>query len=313
MTVHSHHATDVSRKLLIATIATALFVVIELIAGIAASSLSLIGDAFHNFTDTLALLLALVAVRIERRPANAAKTYGYHRAGVLAAFINSGMLVAFTIYLFYEAVHRLRVPHAVDSRAMLVVAAAAFVLNAAITWWLHDEGRHDLTVRGAMLHMLGDAASSVGIVVAALLIARTGRPFWDPAVSILIGILILWSSFGVLREAVNLLLEGTPPGIDPDEVTRAIAAVDGILGVHHLHVWALGPSRRALSAHLIVGDVPLKSTSQLLGRVNALLEHEYAIEHTTIQFELADCPEDDPFCQGTGDRGQGTGKTVQTV
>jgi cobalt-zinc-cadmium efflux system protein len=310
---HHHDPAVVSRKLLIATIATAVFVVVELIAGIAANSLALVGDAFHNFTDTLALLLALLALRIERRPATATKTYGYHRAGVLAAFINSGTLVAFTIYLFYEAVHRLRVPHAVDSRAMLVVAAAAFVLNAVITWSLHDEGRDDLNIRSAVLHMLGDAASSVGIVIAALLIARTGRPFWDPAVSMLIGVLILWSSFGVLREAVNLLLEGTPPGIDPDEVTRAIAALDGILGVHHLHIWALGPSRRALSAHLIVGDIPLKTTSNLLARVNELLEHEYRIEHTTIQFELANCPDDDPFCQGTGDRGQGTGKTAQTV
>jgi len=129
-------------------------------------------------------------------------------------------------------------------------------------------------------------------------------------VSILIGILILWSSFGVLREAVNLLLEGTPPGIDPDEVTRAIAAIDGILGVHHLHIWALGPSRRALSAHLIVGDVPLKMTGELLASVNRLLEHDYAIEHTTIQFELADCPEDDPFCQGAGGRAQGAGATT---
>jgi cobalt-zinc-cadmium efflux system protein len=292
--MHAHH--DVSRKLLIATIATAAFVVVELIAGIAAHSLALVGDAFHNFTDTLALVLALMAVRIERRPANATKTYGYHRAGVLAAFINSGTLVAFTIYLFYEAVHRLRVPHAVDSRAMLIVAAIAFVLNAAITWWLHDEGRHDLNVRSAVLHMLGDAASSVGIVIAALLIARTGRAFWDPAMSIVIGILILWSSFGVLREAVNLLLEGTPPGIDPAGVTRAIESVDGILGVHHLHIWGLGSARRALSAHLIVGDVPLKATSQLLGRVNALLHDEYGIEHTTIQFELADCPEEDPYC-----------------
>jgi len=294
--MHSHDPAVVSRKLLIATIATAVFVVIELIAGLVANSLALVGDALHNFTDTLALLLALVAVRVARRPANAAKTYGYHRAGVLAAFINSATLAAFTIYLFYEAVHRLRVPHAVDSRAMLVVAAAAFVLNAAITWWLRDHSHEDLNIRSAVLHMLGDAASSVGIVIAALLIARTGRPFWDPAVSILIGILILWSSFGVLREAVNLLLEGTPAGIDPDEVTRAIAAIDGVIGVHHLHVWALGPSRRALSAHLIVGDVPLKSTSQLLGRVNELLHDEYAIEHTTIQFELADCPEEDPYC-----------------
>lgn len=305
MTRHTHHATDLSRKLLIATVATALFVVVELIAGFAANSLALIGDALHNFTDTLALLLALVAVRIGRRPANPAKTYGYHRAGVLAAFINSGTLVAFTGYLFYEAVHRLRTPHAVNSRAMLIVAAGAFALNAAITWWLHDDGRDDLNIRSAVLHMLGDAASSVGIVVAALLIARSGQPFWDPAVSILIGILILWSSFGVLREAVNLLLEGTPAGIDPDEVTRAITAVDGILGVHHLHIWGLGAARRALSAHIIVGDVPLKATGQLLARVNALLHDDYGIEHTTIQFELADCPEEDPYCQGAERRGQG--------
>jgi cobalt-zinc-cadmium efflux system protein len=294
---HDHHAhTDVSRKLLIATIATALFVVVELIAGLAANSLALVGDAFHNFTDTLALVLALAAVRIERRPANPGKTYGYHRAGVLAAFINSGTLVAFTLYLFYEAVHRLREPHPVDSRAMLIVAAAGFVLNGAITWWLHDDGRHDLNVRSAVLHMLGDAVSSVGIVIAALLIASGGRPFWDPAMSILIGLLILWSSWGVLREAVNLLLEGTPAGIDPDDVTRAILAVDGILGVHHLHIWGLGAARRALSAHIIVGDVPLKATGQLLARVNALLHDDYGIEHTTIQFELADCPEEDPFC-----------------
>lgn len=294
--MHSHDHADVSRKLLIATIATGVFVVVELIAGFAANSLALVGDAIHNFTDTLALLLALVAVRIERRPANAAKTYGYHRAGVLAAFINSGTLAAFTIYLFYEAIHRLRVPEPIDSRAMLIVAAAALVLNAAITWWLHDDGHHDLNVRSAVLHMLGDAVSSAGIIVAAILIARTGRVFWDPAVSILIALLILWSSFGVLREAVNLLLEGTPQGIDPDAVTRAIAAVDGVIGVHHLHIWALGPARRALSAHLIVGDVPLKSTSQLLASVNRLLERDYAIEHTTIQFELADCPEEDPYC-----------------
>src|ERR1051326_7106022 len=191
--MHSHDPAVVSRKLLIATIATALFVVIEMIAGVAASSLALVGAALHNFTDTLALLLALVAVRVARRPANAAKTYGYHRAGVLAAFINSGTLAAFTIYLFYEAVHRLRVPHAVDSRAMLVVAAAAFVLNAAIPWWLRDHSHDDLNVRSAVLHMLGDAASSVGIVIAPLLLARTGRPFWDPPVPILIGILIPWS------------------------------------------------------------------------------------------------------------------------
>jgi len=298
---HHHHHTaaelpSLSRKLFIATIATLVFVVVELAFGWWANSLALIGDALHNFTDTLALVLALLAVRLERKPATATKSYGYHRAGVLAAFINAGTLAAFTIFIFWEAVQRFRTPEAVNSKTMLIVAAAAFVLNATITWSLRHEGRDDLNIRSAVLHMLGDAVSSLGIVAAALLIAFTGTVVWDPAVSIVIGVLILWSSFGVLRETVNLLLEGTPSGIDPDEVTRSIAAIDGVLGVHHLHIWALAPSRPALSCHLLVGDIPLKSTAELLAGVNELLEHEYGIEHTTIQFEFASCPDDDPFC-----------------
>jgi cobalt-zinc-cadmium efflux system protein len=293
---HDHDHSHVSRKLVIASVATIAFVVIEVAVGFWAHSLSLIGDAIHNFTDTLALVLALVAVRLERRPGTAEKSYGYHRAGVLTAFVNAGALVALTIYIFWEAVARLRAPHAVDSRAMLITAAAALVLNSAITMWLREAGRHDLNIRSAVLHMLGDAVSSAGIVVAALLIRWTGATYWDAIVSLGIGVLILWSSWGVLREAINLLLEGTPSGIDPDAVTRAIASLEGVYGVHHLHIWALGPSRPALSCHLMVGDVPVKSTGNLLSRVNGILEHDFGIAHTTIQFEFASCDVDDPYC-----------------
>jgi cobalt-zinc-cadmium efflux system protein len=305
MSVHNHHhepcSAVVSRKLIIASIATAVFVAVEIAVGIRANSLALIGDALHNVTDTLALLLALFAVRVERRPATSAKSYGWHRAGVLAAFINAGALAAFTIFLFVEAAQRLRAPGGVNSKAMLVTAAAALVLNGSITLWLRGHGRHDLNIRGAVLHMLGDALSSVGIMGAAILIGVTGEQFWDPAVSIAIGVLILWSSWGILREAINLLLEGTPSGIDPDEVTRAIAALDGVDGVHHLHIWALGPSRPALSCHLMVGDIPVRSTGNVLAQVNELLAHEYGIAHTTIQFEFADCDTDDPYCVPYGE------------
>lgn len=301
---HHHHAASelpsLSRKLLIATIATLTFVVIELVSGWMANSLALIGDAFHNFTDTLALLLALFAVRLEKKPATTTHSYGYHRAGVLAAFINAGTLAAFTIFIFWESIQRLRTPETVNTRTMMIVAAIALLLNATITWSLRSEGKEDLNIRSAVLHMLGDAVSSAGIIVAALLIVFTRTTFWDPAVSILIGGLILWSSFGILRETVNLLLEGTPSGIDPEEVTRSLATIDGVLGVHHLHIWALAPSRPALSCHLLVGDVPLKTTADLLAGVNELLEHEYGIEHTTIQFEFANCPDDDPFCVPAG-------------
>lgn len=294
---HEHSRSgEISRKLLVASIATGLFVAVELAVGITANSLGLVGDALHNITDTLALLLALFAVRVERRPATSAKSYGWHRAGVLAAFINAAALAAFTIFLFVEALARLRAPAAVNSTAMLVTAAAGLVLNGAITLWLRGHGHQNLNIRSAVLHMLGDAFASAGIIAAALLIRTTGALFWDPAVSIAIGVLILWSSWGILREAINLLLEGTPAGIDPDAVTRAIASLDGVDGVHHLHIWALAPSRPALSCHLMVGDIPVRSTGNLLARVNELLEREYGIAHTTVQFEFATCDVDDPYC-----------------
>ena len=301
---HAHHghghgqATSpaVSRKLAIASVATLLFVAVEIAIGFSSNSLALIGDALHNFTDALALLLALLAVRLERRPPTADKSYGYTRAGVLTAFINAGTLLAFTIFLFFEAVSRLRHPAPVGVDAMLITAAIALLLNGAITLALRRDGQHDVNIRSAVLHMLGDALSSAGIIAAALLIRATGSPLWDAGVSLLIGALILWSSWGVLRETVNLLLEGTPSGIDPDAVSRSLAALDGVNGVHHLHIWALGPSRPALSCHLMVGDVPLKTTGKLLTQVTEMLAHDYRIAHTTVQFEFAQCDADDPYC-----------------
>lgn len=291
----------VSRKLLVSSIATFLFVLFELSIGIFANSLALIGDALHNFTDTLALLLALFAVRLERKPPTALKSYGYHRAGVLTAFANSGTLMTFTIFIFVEAIHRFRVPERVNPNSMLITAAVAVVLNAAIAWWLRNDRQSDLNIQSAVLHMLGDAASSAGIILAAVLIRETGMVFWDAAMSMVIGLMILWSSWGVLREALNLLLEGTPSGIDPDAVTRSLAAIDGVHGVHHLHIWALGTSRPAMSCHLMVGDIPVKTTGRLLDRVNEMLEHKYRIAHTTIQFEFASCDLDDPYCVPQGE------------
>ena len=293
---HHHHHADVSRKLTAATIANILVVVAELAIGAWAGSLALIGDALHNLTDALALVIALVAVRLEKRAPTSEKSFGYQRAGILAAFINAGMLVTFTILIFREAYERLRTPHEVSTTLMLATGAVALLVNGTTALSLRRESRHDVNIRGAFVHMIGDAASSFGIIVAALLIRITGNPLWDAVVSIFIGLLILWSSYGVLRESVNLLLEGTPAGIDPDAVTEALGRIEGIYGVHHLHIWALGPSSPALSAHLMVGDVPVSSTARMLDEINQMLAHEYRIAHTTIQFEYAMCAEDDPFC-----------------
>jgi cobalt-zinc-cadmium efflux system protein len=310
--MHSHDHDPLSRKLIAASVATFGLVIAELIIGTMSGSLALVGDALHNFTDTLALFIALAAVRLERRPATDAKSFGYQRAGILAAFINAGSLVAFTAFIVIEAVSRLRRPQPVNSTTMLITAAIALVLNTAITFALRAEGRHDVNIRSAVLHMLGDAVSSAGIIVAAILIRFTGSPQWDPAVSLAIGALILWSSWGVLRETVNLLLEGTPAGIDPAEVTKSLGAIEGISGVHHLHIWALGPSSPALSCHLMVGDVPVRTTAAMLDQVTEMLHHEYRIVHATVQFEFAECADDDPYCvpfaresrsQATGSQG----------
>lgn len=295
---HDHHErrSRLSRKLAIATLLTALFFGAELGVGIYANSLALIGDAFHNITDAAALLLAMWVLRLERRRPTRGKSFGYQKAGVLAAFVNASMLVGITAFLLIEAWNRFREPQSVDSFWMLTAAAIALALNTAITLWLRKESRGDLNVRSAVIHLTGDALASAGVIIGALMIRATGSPIYDPIVSVMIGLLILVSSYGILRETMNLLLEGTPRGIDPEAVTRDLAAQAGVIGVHHLHIWALGPSRPALSCHLMLGDVTLKSTGEVLASVSSMLAEKYSIAHTTIQFEHSGCPIDDPLC-----------------
>lgn len=283
----------VSVKLVVSTVATIVFVFLELVVGAWANALALIGDALHNVTDSIALILALGVVFIEKRPPTLSKSFGYQRAGILAAFINAAALVGLTAFLFHEAWARFRNPEPVASTPMIIVAAIGIALNLAISLWLRRESRSDLNIRGAVAHLAGDTLSSAGVIMAAILISTTSMTIFDPIVSALIGLLILWSAWGILSETVNLLLEGTPAGIDPEQVTRDLAGERGVFGVHHLHIWAIAPSRPALSCHVMLGDVSLKSTGDLLHRINTMLSERYEIVHTTIQFEHAVCPDED--------------------
>lgn len=287
---------SVSSKLVVATVSTLLFVGVELWVGIYANALALIGDALHNLTDAVALALALAVVILEKKPPTAIKSFGYQRAGILVAFINAAALVGFTLFLLLEAWRRFQNPEPVDSIWMIVVAAIGIVLNLAITLWLRRESAEDLNIRAAVLHLFGDTLSSAGVIVAAALIMGTGAFIWDPVVTVVIAALILWSAWDILLETVNLLLEGAPRGIDPDDVSRDLAEEAGVYGVHHLHIWAIAPTKPALSCHLMLGDVSLKSTGEVLSRVSAMLSENYGIVHTTIQFEHAGCPVDDPHC-----------------
>jgi cobalt-zinc-cadmium efflux system protein len=279
-------------------IVTVLFVVVEVVVGLRAHSLALISDAGHNFSDVFALGLAALGVYFQTRPADHRKTFGYQRAGVLAAFINALTLVVFAAILLYESWVRLRNPEPVAETAMLWVSAVGLVMNLAIAFGVSGHG-HDLNLRAAWLHQLGDAASCVAIIIGALLIRYTGWLAVDPILSILIAILMAASAWGVLRDSLNILLEGLPKGLKLADVTRDLSSVAGVIDVHDLHIWNLGSEARALSCHVLIEDMPPSASDSILRQINGLLCDHFEIHHTTIQFEHVRCALADVSCTAT--------------
>jgi cobalt-zinc-cadmium efflux system protein len=249
--------------------------------------LALLSDAGHNFTDALALVLAAIAFYIQSKPPNAVKTYGYHRAGVLAAFVNALTLLVIAAWILYESWQRLQHPQPVAQWTMLVVATVGLVVNGSIMWGLHSE-RHDLNVRAAFVHMLGDALGSMGIMAGAIVIYFTGWLAVDPILSILIGILIIWSAWDIIKESLNVLLEGLPRGLELNSVVGAMRQVDGVIDVHDLHIWSLGSQAHALSCHVQIEDMPPSESESILKSINDVL-CGFHIHHTTVQFEHSKC------------------------
>jgi cobalt-zinc-cadmium efflux system protein len=289
MHAHTHGSTaQTSQVLRVSLAVTGGYIVLLVIAGWRAHSLALLSEAGHNVSDFLALLLSLGAVYIQGRPATSTKTYGYGRAGVLAAFINSATLVLLSFLIFYEAVRRVRAPQDVHAGLMMVVAAAGMVMNGVISWLLFRSSR-DVNIRSAFLHMLGDTLSTAAVIGGGWAILWTGRSWIDPALSIGIGALILWSSLGIIRETLNILLEGTPRGMQLALISEAIREVSGVNDVHDLHVWSLGSETHALSCHISIADIPPSASERILREVQSLLGERFQIHHTTIQFEHVVC------------------------
>jgi cobalt-zinc-cadmium efflux system protein len=294
---HEHHHAHAAkgRVLLVSLVLTTAFVALEAVAGFRAHSLALVSDAGHNFTDAFALLLAAIGFYLEARPGNQVKTFGYQRAGVLVAFINALTVVVLALWLFYESYERLRHPEPVAELPMIVVAAVGLALNLAIAWGLGGHG-HDLNIRAAWIHQLGDAASCVAIIIGAIAMYYTGWHAIDPALSILIGIGIVWSAWDIIRDSLNILLEGLPKGLSLSEVTSELCHVTGVIDVHDLHIWSLGSKAHALSCHVLIEDMPPSASESILHRINHLLSDRFAIHHTTIQFEHARCALADVSC-----------------
>jgi cobalt-zinc-cadmium efflux system protein len=289
---HSHahsHGPATGSVLRWSLVATSAFVLVELFAGVRAHSLALISDAGHNFTDALALLLAWFGFYLQSKPADETKTYGYHRAGVLSAFLNALTLVALSVWIFYESALRLRHPAAVQESIMMAVAGLGLVLNGGITLALRGASHGDLNIRGAFVHMLGDALGSIAIIAGAITIRYMGWVWVDPVLSILIGVLIVWTAWDIIQESLNILLEGLPKGIRLDDVAAAMGAIQGVLGVHDLHIWSLGSNTHALSCHVLIDDVPPSSSDSTLRELNGMLAESFHIHHTTVQFEHVSC------------------------
>jgi cobalt-zinc-cadmium efflux system protein len=286
--MHTHGGERTSRVLQVSLFVTLGYIALLVVAGVRAHSLALLSEAGHNLSDFFALLLSLFAVYLQSRPPSTTKTYGYHRAGVLAALVNALSLVVVSLLIFYEAFHRLQQPEPVRASVMIWVAAAGVVMNGAIALLLYRSGR-DVNIRSAFLHEIGDTVSTAAVIAGGWAILATGRTWIDPALSFGIGALILWSGWGIVRETMNILLEGTPRGMELDRIAAVMRTVEGVNDVHDLHVWSIGSETHALSAHIAIADIPPSVSERILRDVKARLHAEFRIDHTTIQFENVVC------------------------
>ncbi|MGZ3407317.1 MAG: cation diffusion facilitator family transporter [Polyangia bacterium] len=287
---HSHqhdHAEGrhADRKRLIgALVVTSVILVAEAVGGWLAHSLALLSDAGHMFSDVVAQALSLAALMIATRPADARRTYGWHRVEILAALANGVALVVLALVIVWEGWRRLHAPVAVDTRLMMPIAAIGFLANLIGVWLLH--GSHSMNVKGAYLHVLGDTLSSLAVVGGGAVMFFAGGMYWlDPALSIAIGLFILYSSYALVRDAVDVLLEAVPKDVDVAGVTGAIGGMASVVAVHDLHVWTITSGLLAMSAHIVVRQTDHAERDALINEIKRVLAERYKISHTTLQIE----------------------------
>ncbi len=285
------HSRSASWVVKIALGVTVALVATEFVTGYLAGSLALISDGWHNLTDVPALVLSWVALYFEQRPPDHRKTFGYQRAGVLAAFVNALILVGVSLFICYEGYERIVRPVPVSTGIMLVVGLVALVSNGGISLALARE-RRDLNLRAVFIHNLGDALSNLAIVAGAWLIRRTGQHLIDPLVAFLIAGMILWTALGVIFDSTNILLESLPKGMTLEGVANAMLGVPGVREVHDIHIWSLGSQSHALSCHVQILDMPTSESEGIARRLQDVLASEFGITHSTIQFEHTHAPGD---------------------
>ena len=287
---HLHPSAEMTRGVLAGAVAaTLVLVVAELLGGYLGHSISLISDALHNLSDVPTLLISWIALNWAARPADHERTYGYQRAGILAAFTNAILLVLVSLGLFYEAFQRFLHPVAVHEGWMIGVSLLALAINGGITLAL-VRSRRDLNLRSLLIHNFGDAVSNIGILAGAVAIRYTGAQWLDPLIAVAIAAMVLWSTKSLLQEAGNILLEGLPRGIQLESVARSILSIEGVQEVHDIHVWTIGTDMVALSCHARIPDMHMDESEKMLQAICARLEKDFHITHITVQFERAGLP-----------------------
>jgi cobalt-zinc-cadmium efflux system protein len=289
---HSHFgdvANQTTKRLALSLGLTAVFVFIEIGAGIFGNSLALLTDAAHNFTDVIALGLSWYALRLALKPAHAQKTFGYHRAGILVALVNSTTLVLISIGIFYEAYQRFLNPSEVNTSILIGVGAVALIINLGTALLIKKGSEHDLNLRSAFLHLMGDVLSTLGAVIAGVIILFTNWNWLDPLISVLIGALILYNAWGIIKQTIHILLESTPENVDVIKMVQEIKKIDGVQDIHDLHVWSINENLKMLSAHVVTNDISIREGSSIQQNINELLAHGYNIQHATLQLECESC------------------------
>ncbi len=289
---HAERGKRASRSLWITLGLVIVIMVAEAVGGLLSNSLALLGDAGHMLTDALALVLSIFAIHMAQRPATDRHTFGYHRTEIMAALINGVVLILVSIFIFYEAYHRLFSHPEINTSIMLIIAAVGLVANVVGMLVLQRSSKGSLNVRAAFWHIIGDTMSSFGVIVAGIIIIFTGWTIVDPILACLIGLVILWGAFRIVKEAGDVLLEAVPEGIDLQEVEDAVKAVDGVEDIHDVHIWTITSGIYALSAHVRVDDLMVSASNELIVTLNELLEHRFNITHATLQLECEACSTD---------------------
>jgi cobalt-zinc-cadmium efflux system protein len=278
---------NINKNLKIAILLTTLIFFLELIGGLWSNSLALLSDSAHVLMDVIALLLTYGAIRISARPSSSNMTFGYHRFEIFAALINGLTIIGIAFFIFYEAYERILDPPAVKGQEVLVIATIGLAVNAWVALKLH--GHHDLNIKGAYLHVIGDALASIAVIAGAVVIIFTGNSIVDPALSIIIGAMLLYGAFKLVFSSVRILLEFAPRHVDADTLTKVLMEIDGVKGVHDIHIWSICSHIHAMSAHVLVDRIHVQQTEILISDISKTVKDKFQIIHTTLQFECAQC------------------------